>query len=56
MLTYLQAAENGKEIVKSHDIAVHCHQPQEPRGTDEQKEQERRPQHRAVKEAQALAA
>lgn len=52
MLTYLQAAENGKEIVKSHDIAVHCHQPQEPRGTDEQKEQERRPQHRAVKEAQ----
>lgn len=52
MLTYLQAAENGKEIVKSHDVAVHCHQPQEPRGTDEQKEQERRPQHRAVKEAQ----
>lgn len=50
--TYLQAAENGKEIVKRHDVTVHCHQPQQPRGTDEQQEQERRSQHRAVKQTQ----
>lgn len=50
--TYLQAAENGKEIVKRHDIAVHRHQPQQPRGTDEQQEQERRTQHRTVKQTQ----
>lgn len=50
--TYLQAAENGKEIVKCHDVAVDCHEPQEPRGADKQQEQERCPQHRAVKQTQ----
>lgn len=50
--TYLQAAENGKEIVKCHDVAVHRHQTQQPRGTDEQQEQERCSQHRAVKQTQ----
>lgn len=50
--TYLQAAENGKEIVEGHDVAVHGHQPQQPRGADEQQEQERRPQHRPVTQAQ----
>lgn len=52
--TYLQAAENGKEIVKGHDITVDCHEPQEPRGTDEQQEQECCPQHRAVKQTQMV--
>lgn len=54
MLTYLQAAEDGKEIVKRHDIAVHCHQPQQPRGADEQQEQECCPQHGAVKHTGGL--
>lgn len=49
---HLQAAENGKEIVKCHDVAVDCHEPQQPRGADEQQEQERCPQHRAVKQTQ----
>lgn len=48
--TYLQAAENGKEIVKCHDIAVDCHEPQQPRGADEQQQQERCPQHGAAKQ------
>lgn len=34
--------------MKGHDVAVHGHQPQQPRGADEQQEQERRPQHGAV--------
>lgn len=49
---YLQAAENGKEIVKCHDITVDCHEPQQPRGTDEQQEQKCCPQHRAVRQTQ----
>lgn len=55
MLTYLEAAEDGKEIVKRHDIAVHCHQPQQPRGADEQQEQECCPQHGAVKHTEVCS-
>ncbi len=42
--TYLQTAEDGKQVVEGHDITVNSHQTQQPGGANEQQEQKGHPQ------------
>ena len=37
---YLEAAEDGKEVVEGEYITIDCHEAQEPGSTDEQQEDE----------------
>lgn len=47
---YLQAAENGKQVVEDHHVTIDCHQTKQPGGADKQKEDEGHAKSRAVDE------
>lgn len=49
VIYYLQAAEDGEQVVEGEHIAVHSHQTEQPGGTDEQKQQDGHTQSRATK-------
>lgn len=47
---YLQAAEDSKQVVEGHHVAVDRHQSKQPGGADEQQEDERHAESRAEDE------
>lgn len=47
---YLQAAEDGKQVVEGHHVAVDRHQAQKPGGADEQQKDESHSESRAEEE------
>lgn len=46
---YLQAAEDGEQVVEGEHVTVNSHQTEQPGGTDEQQQQDCRSQSRATK-------
>lgn len=51
---YLQAAEDGEQVVEGHNVAVDRHQAQKPSGTDEQQKDEGHSESRAEEEGKQI--